>query len=209
MKIIELSPGLRLASRAAWGASSKHPRLGAKVARSNRTHVFIHHTVMVDNDDSPNVWESDEEAFAKMRQLQTVRPDLGLDVPYSFVAYIMADGGLLICEGRGEDRDGAHSRGHNTAAIGISFAGNFHDRAIPEAALAAAIPLLSRFLGWLRFSASHAGYGNYAPMAQLGSRKAPNGRRVWAHRDIKATACPGDKLMKHLDGVVFIDPGAG
>lgn len=208
-KIIELAPGLRLAPRSAWGANARYPRLGYNVARTKRTHVFIHHTVMIDRDDATkNIWESDAEIFANMRQLQTVRgPDLGYDVPYSFVAYIGPDGGLTICEGRGEDRTGAHSKGHNTAAIGISFAGDFENHAIEPAQLGAAMDNLSQFLVWLKTDASHPDYGSYAPMSKLADRRPPSADRVvWVHRDIKATACPGEKLLAYVGLVAFRKP---
>ncbi|MCW3837793.1 N-acetylmuramoyl-L-alanine amidase [Sphingomonas canadensis] len=202
---IELAPGLRLVTRAQWGADARLPRLGHSVARSARTHVFIHHTVMIDRDPTPNIWERDAEIFAMMRSLQRARPDLGLDVPYSFVAFLTAGEGLTIAEGRGEDRSGAHSVGHNSAAIGIAFAGDFHGADIDAAEIAARMPLLSAFLGWLRSSASHPAYGSFAPMARLGSVRPPaaTGRAVWAHCDIKATACPGAKLLPHLAAVTF------
>lgn len=203
-KIIEIAPGVRLVPRSAWGADARYPRLGHKVAREKRTHVFVHHTVMLDPDETPNIWESDAEIFAEMRQLQTVRPDLGKDVPYSFVAFITPHG-LTICEGRGEDRTGAHSRGHNTAAIGIAIAGNFHDKPIEGARMVRAMQGLSRFLGWLKDSASHPDYGEYPPLANLAKNPPPSAERVvWAHRDIKATACPGDTLFHHLSAVEFM-----
>lgn len=206
-KIVEIAPGVRLVPRAAWEDAGRYPRLGHKVARDKRTHVFVHHTVMPDRDDSPNIWEDDAEIFGEMRKLQTVRGrDLGYDVPYSFAAFVTPIG-LTICEGRGEDRTGAHSRGHNTASIGIAFAGNFHDEAIDPVSLVRAMQALSRFLGWLKNSASHPDYGDYPPMVNLASKTPPNSERVvWAHRDIKATACPGDTLFRHLKSVDFAPP---
>lgn len=164
MADFEIVPNLRLVTRKAWGADTSIPRLGTSVPRRERTHVFIHHTVMVDNDGTPNVWETDGEIFVMMRRLQKVRPDLGLDVPYNFVAFLTAGGGLTICEGRGEDRSGAHTVGHNSKAIAVSFAGDFENRIIAPADLEERMPLLSEFLKWLRTSASHPQYGDFEPL---------------------------------------------
>ena len=70
-----------------WGASADYPRRGYLIGPQRRTEVFIHHTVITDDDDSPNEWDSLDEVRRRMRVLQTIRPDLGRDVPYSMVAF--------------------------------------------------------------------------------------------------------------------------
>lgn len=209
MAKFDIVPGLTFVSRSTWGADPARPRLGAKVARTARTHVFIHHTVRVDKDATPCIWESEGEIFGEMKGLQICRPDLGLDVPYNFVAFLTAlnGGGLYICEGRGEDRDGAHSKGHNTAAIAVSFAGDFHNGPVPAAEIAKRMPLLSNFLGWLRHDPSNPAYGQFDPMTKLETKKPPKaGRKVWFHRDIKNTDCPGKLLEAQLPTVDFVKP---
>lgn len=156
--------------------------------------MFIHHTVIVDDDPSPNQWETLDEVKARMRQLQTIRAqDLGADVPYSMVAFCMANGNLVLGEGRGLDRSGAHTRGHNTSALGIAFQGNFENQPVPtqfDTQLAA--------LGnWLRHLREQDGFVN------LGTDR-PLGREVFAHRDVKATACPGDHLFDKLSFIRFL-----
>ncbi|MBW4707809.1 N-acetylmuramoyl-L-alanine amidase [Roseobacter sp. YSTF-M11] len=205
MARFEIVPHLNFFSRKEWVTNTVLPRLGGRVDRSDRTHVFIHHTVTPDSDSTPNIWENEEETFARMRQLQVIRPELGLDVAYNFVAFIMANGDLNICEGRGEDRTGAHTKGHNTRAIAVSFAGNFEDLSVDGADLKGKMKLLSYFLGWLKFDPSHPDYGQFREMKNLGSL-APSGRKVFAHGDVKATACPGRKIVRHLDEVDFLDP---
>jgi hypothetical protein len=206
MPEFDIVPGLHVVTRDTWGANPNHPRRGAKVARNRRTHVIIHHTVMVDSDDTPNIWERKRDIFKMMRRLQVTRPDLGLDVPYNFVAFLSANNdGLHICEGRGEDRTGAHTKGHNTKGIAVSFAGNFHNKPIDPVEIARRMPLLSFFLGWLRFDPSHPDYGDFKPLRKLDSFQ-PQNRHVFFHRDFKATACPGAKLMPHLPQVGFVAP---
>lgn len=205
MAKFEIVPELTFYSRSEWATNANLPRLGGRVERRDRTHVFVHHTVTPDSDTTPNIWESESEILSRMRELQVIRPDLGLDVPYNFVAFVMQNGSLAICEGRGEDRTGAHTKGHNTHAIAVSFAGNFEDLSVAGANLKEKMVLLSYFLGWLRFDPSHPDYGQFVEMRNLGS-VAPSGRKVFAHRDIKATACPGRKILQHLDEVDFLDP---
>ena len=205
MAKFSIVPHLNFLTRSEWQANTNLPRQGGRVPREDRTHVFIHHTVTPDSDSTPNIWENDAEITKRMRRLQTIRPDLGMDVPYNFVAFIMDNGDLNICEGRGEDRTGAHTKGHNTRSIAVSFAGNFEDLSVDGADLAGKMKLLSFFLGWLKFNPSHPDYGTFAPMKNLGTLM-PEGRKVFAHSDIKATACPGKKITRHLDKVDFLDP---
>ena len=65
--------------RGAWGARTDLPRRGHLIGPASRTEVFIHHTVLVDDDATRNEWETLDEVQAQMRKLQTIRPDLGLD----------------------------------------------------------------------------------------------------------------------------------
>ena len=205
MAKLQIVPGLIFVNRDGWNANTALPRLGGLVEPSARTHVIIHHTVTPDNDASPNVWEDEAKVFARMRALQTVRPDLGLDVPYNFIAFLFGTDALMICEGRGEDRSGAHTKGHNTAGIAISFAGNFEGAAVSDAAMAARMPLLSQFLGWLKFAASQPGQIPHRPLKNLGSLR-PSGRNVFFHKDFKNTDCPGKLLEPHLRTVDFLVP---
>lgn len=183
-----------LLTREDWGADPALPRLGHAVGRAERTEVFIHHTVIVDSDATPNVWESLEEVGAKMRQLQSVRPDLGLDVPYSFVAFCMSDGGLVIAEGRGLDRSGAHTSGHNRSALAVSFQGNFEAGPLPDTM----DDRLGALGEWLRELREEGAFDN------LGSSR-PADRQVWGHRDVKATSCPGQLLFDRLGMIRFVD----
>lgn len=192
--VISTNTNIIVLSRADWGARTDLPRLGSIVDRARRTKVFIHHTVIVDDDSSENEWENMDEVNRKMRQLQTIRQqDLGADVPYSMVAFCMSNGDLILGEGRGLDRSGAHTSGHNTAALGISFQGNFENLPLPthfDSQLAA--------LGnWLRELRQQHGFVN------LGIER-PLGREVFAHRDVKATDCPGEHLFNRLRSIHFL-----
>ncbi len=181
-------------SRADWGARTDLPRLGVIVDRSRRTKVFIHHTVIVDDDASLNEWESLDEVRRKMRQLQTIRQqDLGADVPYSMVAFCMANGDLALCEGRGIDRAGAHTSGHNTAALGVSFQGDFENAPLPSN-FDSHLVALGNWLRGLREQHQFVNLGNERPL----------GREVFAHRDVKATDCPGQRIFNKLGLIRFL-----
>ena len=184
MKIVYLS-------RKDWRARTDIPRLGRSVAPHQRTEVFIHHTVVIDLDATPNVWGTLEQVKAKMRQLQTIRPDLGLDVPYSYVIFFMI-GQIVICEGRGAMRTGAHTKYHNTVAIGMAVQGNFN---LATFGLLAYLPAIGEWLHRLKVTA----------LPNLGS-KHPPGRDCYGHRDVSQTACPGNNLYANLSHVKIQAP---
>lgn len=179
---------LIILSRAEWGPRTDLPRLGVIVDRTRRNRVFIHHTVVPDNDTSKNVWESLDEVKSQMRRLQTIRrDDLGADVPYTMVAFCMANGDLILCEGRGIDRLGAHTGGLNTPSLGIAFQGDFENHP-PPAEINAHLVALGN---WLRRLREREGFVN------LGTVR-PAGREVFGHRDVKSTDCPGRHIFDRL-----------
>lgn len=178
-------------TRPAWGADPTLPRLGVPVAPDERTEVYIHHTVAVDNDATPNVWEALDEVKPWMQRLQTIRPDLGLDVPYNFVVFFMTNQ-LVICEGRGWARRGAHTAGHNRTAIAFGVHGNFQ---IPTFGLSLWLKPLGE---WIALEST--------ALPNLGTVKPPD-RDVWGHRDAGAlTSCPGDHLYANLHHVKLALP---
>ncbi len=184
-----IQPGLVYLTRANWGARTDIPRLGYTVKRLDRTEAIIHHTVIIDQDATPNRWETVAEVKTKMRQLQTIRPDLGLDVPYNFVAFLMMDGSLIVCEGRGLDRTGAHTRGHNKKGIATALQGNFGW----PVDLSPYISHLSRWLGWLKFDQAMTNLGSSHPVSRI----------AYGHRDLSATACPGENLYAIIPQLTF------
>lgn len=188
-----LTAEIVLLSRSDWGARTDLPRRGATVERSLRTEVFIHHTVNLDNDATTNEFEDLDEVKRAMRVLQTIRPTLGKDVPYNFVAFCMVNGELVLCEGRGLDRSGAHTPNHNRSALAVSFQGNFEELPLP-ANLDAQLTALGN---WLRERREQDGFVN------LGSVR-PLGREVFGHRDNQATLCPGQHIFDRLDLILFL-----
>jgi hypothetical protein len=165
--------------RAAWGAQSL-PRLGHVVPRRQFTGLALHHTVVVLTDyDRDGYLHGDLDDIKRyMRSLQTARPDLGRDVPYSFVVFRGATpDDYVVCEGRGFDRTGTHTQGNNSTRYGVALAGDYTNVA-PTAGELAGV----RWVG-----------------AQLTDPKGA--RKTIGHRDVHATACPGAHAYAHLGEV--------
>lgn len=170
---------VRWVDRDGWGAAPL-PRLGHVVPHEQFVGLAVHHTVtvVVDVDRDGFVDGDLDDIAAHMRYLQTVRPDLGLDVPYSFVVFPGPDDDAsVVCEGRGWGRTGAHTAGHNSTRYGVAFAGDYTTRA-PSPGMVAAVRWLGSMLA------------------------DPAGAEVTlGHRQTYATACPGDAaypLLVHM-----------
>lgn len=197
--------------RAGWSARTNIPRLGSVVSRTQRTHGIMHHTVVIDDDATPNFWETEGEVKRKMRQLQVIRPDLGLDVPYNFVGFLMRlpHKYLVVCEGRGYDRSGAHTAGgfaangahtthpvaiaqwHNVTGMAFAFEGNMQ----LAGSIAPWVPRVNTFLGHLKYQSE---------MSNLGSNH-PAGRDVYLHKDFTNTACPGLRTVEQANQFEFAE----
>ena len=187
---------MRLPGRDEWGANAALPRKGHQIGASRRTEVVIHHTATVDGKGAPNEWESLEAVKLRMLPLQAACPDLGLDVPYNMVAFCMRDGELVVCEGRGLNRTGAHKRDRNRTALGIAFYGDFESGPTPRYF----DRQLRALAKWLRTLRNEGGF------TRLGYSR-PADRQVWGHREIRSarTLCPGQALQERLLQVRFID----
>lgn len=184
-----------------WGADSQYPRLGGAddprshhrpfrfIAPSERTVVPEHHSVMVDNDATKNIWENLPEIISKQQQVQVIRPDLGMDVPYSDCLYFMPNGRIIVCEGRGFIRSGAHTIGYNITGYGLCFMGNFQDFGPVD--LSPWIPQISSYLGYLKYEIK---------MMNLGPKEP--------HRALNATftACPGNGIIRTISRQRYTKP---
>lgn len=95
-------------------------------------------------------------------------------IGYSF---LITQSGRLY-EGRGWQRVGAHTPGHNSSAYGVCFLWDGTRQAPTQAAIEA----------WHELVAAGLAANHIAPDFRVG-----------AHRMFKATDCPGDRIMAHLD----------
>lgn len=189
--LVEIAANVWYANRATWGADAALPRLGHRISGAAKLDWINHHTVVVDNDVSKNLFETHDEVYRIMRSLQR-HPTLGDDVPYNLVLALMP-AGILVCEGRGFYRTGAHTIGRNTKGLGVAWMGDFHNVDFDPSPW---IPMVNRLLRWVR--ANHnselttiSGHRDYAD-------------RV---RRINQTACPGDKLYAILPQLSFSAEG--
>lgn len=157
-------------SREQWSALSL-PRLGVVVPVTQFVGLVVHHTVMVLGDYNANGYRYGDldDIGVYMRHLQgTARPDLGTDVPYSFVAFEGTnDDDAVICEGRGFYRTGAHTAGFNSTRWGCALAGDYTHTAPSR--------------------------GQWTALNWLGLQLADpiNAQKTLGHSDTVATQCPG------------------
>ena len=212
-----ISPRVTLLDRDEWGASQFLYRLGGAddprggrryIGADERTHHFFHHSVIVDNDVTKNIWETLAEVKVNMRVLQRARPDLGggyKDVPYNWVVYLRPnEGKITVCEGRGSIRSGAHTGGrdtrnihHNISALATCVAGNTELGP-------GLVPWVPAFNDWLAYLKS----GGFNKIDEL---HPPTGARVgfklpamtYGHRHVYATACPGENMWRILPQMSF------
>ncbi len=186
---LKIAPQVIYLSRREWGADESLPRLGQEYPADVPTEAIQHHTVIIDNDATPNLWESAAEVIPKMRQLQTIRPDLGLDVPYSYVAFLMQythKKGLILCEGRGPYRRGAHTKYHNRTGRAMAIEGNTSI----GGPLTAYTEMLSWAWGWIK---------DEHGLVNLGTGNPNRGGVVFGHRDFSQTVCPGQHMMNIIE----------
>ena len=102
-------------------------RAGYSAPLAQFTGWIPHHTVMVMPDyDRDGFLHGDLDDIARyMRVLQSARPDLGSEVPYSAVVFQGAGPfDVVMCEGRGPGRTGAHTPGYNSTRYAVAAAGN-------------------------------------------------------------------------------------
>ena len=192
--MLKIAPGTVYLSRREWGADENLPRLGQEYPAGEPTEAIQHHTVIIDSDATPNLWESAAEVIPKMQQLQTIRPDLGLDVPYSYVAFLMRythKPGVILCEGRGPYRRGAHTKYHNRTGRAMAIEGNTS----LGAPLTNYIEMLSWAWGWIKENHGLVNLGTVNPL---------RGGVVFGHRDFSQTACPGQHMMNIIDQLTLI-----
>lgn len=161
----------------------------------NKTKIIVHHTV---NDMSKLQSESNVKALLRsvysMHALQNGWGDIG----YNFV---ISPGGIIY-EGRsgGEGIVGAHATWNNQPSVGIALIGNFEVDKPTDAQINALI----------RLSAALAAKYKIDPMVQVEYHKKSsvspyvtsfNNFALAGHRDVWATACPGENLYKLLPAI--------
>ncbi|KKL81370.1 hypothetical protein LCGC14_1995480, partial [marine sediment metagenome] len=184
---MEILPNVLYLNRADWGADTSLARGGYTTDRSGvdiylrKTDAILHHSVSVDtNDSTPEVWETLAEIEVKCRAMQVVRPGLGKDWPYNHGGFLMPGGVLCVAEGRGYNRTGAHTRGHNTVGWGFVLMGNFE--APPFVNIDPWLPAINRYFAHVR-------------RTELPNLIEIKTHRQVGHEDGYVTACPGRDII--------------
>ncbi|CAF2766930.1 unnamed protein product [Rotaria sp. Silwood2] len=115
-------------NRAGWGA--REPTSITNLTTKPLSFFVIHHA-----EDPPSCYD-DESCIDRVKEIQIFHQSnqSWADIGYHF---LVGENGKIY-EGRGWDRQGAHSPGWNSAAYGISFIGNFNTSSPNEKALKAA-----------------------------------------------------------------------
>ncbi len=161
----------------------------------NKTKILVHHTV---NDMSKLQSESDVKSLLRsVYRLHAVQHGWG-DIGYNFV---ISPGGVIY-EGRsgGEWVVGAHATRNNQPSVGIALIGNFQVDQPTDAQIEALISL----------STALAAKYKIDPMVQVEYHKSSSSYpyvatltnfAIAGHRDVGATACPGEQLYKLLPAI--------
>ncbi|CAM9685358.1 peptidoglycan-recognition protein SC2-like [Lampetra fluviatilis] len=154
----------RIVSRSGWGARSPNGITSMPVPVY---YFIIHHTA------TPTC--SDEAACsARVRSIQNYHMDSNgwSDIGYSFL--VGGDGNVY--EGRGWDRQGAHTSGYNTH-LAASFIGDFTSSKPVASAITAAKALIT---------------------CAINKGKLKSSYRLIGHRQVGSTTCPGDALYNEI-----------
>jgi hypothetical protein len=115
-------------------------------------------------------WNPDTESWLRGIQSFHLKDRGWSDIAYSWL--VSADGD--IWEGRGWDVQGAHTRGHNSRSIGVAYLGD-GGRSVPPEAIGGIVEVMEE------------------ADRRFGRKLIREG-----HRDVGATACPGDILYAWL-----------
>lgn len=117
-------------------------------------------------------WDlSQVQAF--MRRLQEIRPDLGSEVPYSWVVFRgWSRIDAIICEGHGAFRTGAHTARLNSTRYGIAFAQNTGKVPVDPGQIEA-VRWLAGSLGLARPISPTTGHGDHGAISSLNRTECP------------------------------------
>lgn len=182
-------------TRAQWGARAQS--CTPDVARG-LVGAAVHHTA------GSNAYATQAQAMQQIRGDQAYHMDGRgwCDLGYNFVI----DKWGTIYEGRANSLTspvvGVHAGGFNTGTVGISMLGNYQDVQPPAAMIAAAGQIIGLRLA--AYDVDPAGTMSYATGTGENS-KFQNQTvvlpRVFAHRDVAYTACPGQYAYPQMNTI--------
>ncbi|TRY68830.1 hypothetical protein TCAL_15127 [Tigriopus californicus] len=155
-----------IVSRAEWGARPANP----SSMGDNVPYMFVHHA------EGPDCYDK-EECMRQVRGIQNYHMDSNgwADIGYSFL--VGGDGNIY--EGRGWNKQGAHTQGYNSVGYGTCFIGSFMTKNPTEAAMSV--------------------YQRLAECA-VDNGYVRSSYQMFGHRQAGSTDCPGDKLYQTIQG---------
>jgi hypothetical protein len=175
-----------------WGAAhaDRYDPANGRQVIVPASKLMVHHTAS--NQPEPG----GEEAFTRSIEAYGESRD-GAAVEYHYLFYPSG-----VCHGGFGDTRGCHSAqtdpsagvNYNETAIGVTFVGYFHppyDHQLTTAAL-------DTFQAWLAWMIDS---GRLEPVA-LQRAPGPGAPGWYGHRDVFATACPGDNLYPRLPDII-------
>ncbi|HLT85828.1 MAG TPA: N-acetylmuramoyl-L-alanine amidase [Phototrophicaceae bacterium] len=181
-----------IVTRAQWGADDSRVRHSDHVALRA---AVIHHTA------GTNSYTQAQSAsiVRGIHYYHAVTRDWG-DIGYNF----LVDRFGTIYEGRkgsltakpGQMVIGAHAAPRNTNTMGLSVMGDFTKARVPQAAMDA----FADVIAW-QFSLAGLSATEKSGLTSTGTYARPAGQnlgRVFAHRDVSNTACPGDEIYSRI-----------
>ncbi|NYH80383.1 uncharacterized protein with LGFP repeats [Actinopolyspora biskrensis] len=184
-------------TRAQWGADESLMRWPPQHAETTRAAV-IHHTV------ETNDYTCAESARVVRGLYHYHAAELGWgDIGYQ----VLIDKCGTVFEGRTGGLDGhvvgGHTKGFNAQTFGVALLGNFQTAQPSERALASA----GSIAGWKLGTVGRDPLGKATLVSGGGKdNKYPEGTsvtlpRIFSHRDVSDTACPGRNLYARLDDI--------
>ncbi|MFT6714615.1 MAG: hypothetical protein ACJAVJ_001903 [Planctomycetota bacterium] len=172
-----------VSSRASWGADS--PQCGSSYCTT--THMGVHHTAS-SADYGASTWS---QAAANVKSIQSYHMYTNgwCDIGYNYL--VSKQGWIFEGRGGGDDVKGAHD-GFNCGSMGVASLGYFHTP-VNNQTTSAQLDALKELGAW-KFDQGGIDPLGSSWYAGLGATE----QNVYGHRDVKATACPGDLLYAKL-----------
>ncbi len=140
--------------------------------------IIIHHTATTGNLNDPEV------AIRAIYQYHTITRKWG-DIGYNYI--IAPDGSVFEGRAGGKKVVGAHAAKYNTGSVGIALLGNYQDEPLPGPMVQSLMALVADLSE--EYDLDPEASGTFRGKKML---------NVLGHRDVSATACPGEVTYDYL-----------
>lgn len=176
----------RVYSRSEWGAAPHQ----CSLTYCNTTHVAVHHTAGA-SDFNCGSWS---QCAAKVRAIQAYHMNTRgwCDIGYNYL--ISSNGDIFEGRAGGDNVVAAHD-GCNCGSMGASLLGYFHPP-YNHAMTSAMFNALADLGAW---KCDQQGIDPFGSSYYAGCGTTV--RNIYGHRDVSATACPGDTVYVQMDSI--------